>query len=211
MNGADTLEAYKRYKILLDGIAEWGGTISTTGIVPEQPQTWTGHVPTLDANLPAGKWRGYVQDPVLAATDQLSFRNHVILALAAEKTRVLAMGGVPQTGSVTLGTKPMYPQSNTSAQQLGAPVYQHVAPGSASRVDELLNEARGYRRAGKWALAKDAYSQVLALQPGNPEAKEGMTVSTQKASMKMLAIMMPLMCGGMIAFVLIFLYFALKW
>nr|MDO8087378.1 hypothetical protein [Candidatus Sigynarchaeum springense] len=203
-------DSWKAYKALLDGIAEWGGATSNESINPEQPQTWTGHLTTLDANLPGGRWQRYIQDPALAANEQLSFRNHVILALAAEKTRVLAMGGARQAESVTLGTTAVYQQPVPPAQQLRAPVYPYSAPASASRIDQLLNEARGYRRAGKWTLAKDAYSQALAIQPGNPEAKEGVNVANQKWVVKMMAIIMPIICGGMIAFVLLFLSLAFR-
>jgi hypothetical protein len=207
-------DSWQAYKALLDGIAEWGGKTSNVGINPEQPRTWIGHVPTLDAVLP-GRWQRYVQDASLAAKDQLSFRNHVILALAAEKTRSLALVNAPvakfatqlqptsQAKQVTFASAPM--QQQQPVQQFNTPLPQYGSPGSTNRADQLLNEARGYRRVNKWALAKDAYSQVLAIQPGNPEAKEGLNVATQKASMRMLAIVMPIMCGGMIAFILIFL------
>ncbi len=214
-------DSWQAYKALVDGIAEWGGNTSNVGINPEQPRTWIGHVPTLDAAMP-GRWQQYVQNPSLAAKDQLSFRNHVILALAAEKTRLLALGNVPvakllapaqsapQAMGVTFGSTSMQRQQPVPVQQYGTQSPQYAAPGTTSRVDDLLNEARGYRRANKWARAKDTYGQVLAIQPGNPEAKEGMTVATQKASVRMLAIIMPIMCGGMIAFILIFLGIALN-
>jgi hypothetical protein len=210
------LDSWQAYKALLDGIAEWGGKTSNVGINPEQPRTWIGHVQTLDAAMP-GRWQQYVQNPSLAAKDQLSFRNHVILALAAEKTRLLALSNAPlakfmepqqqtpQTMRVSLASTSMQQQQPVHLQQCGTILPQYKTNGSTNRVDVLLNDARGYRREKKWASAKDAYSQVLAIQPGNPEAKEGMAVTTQKASMKTLAIMIPIMCGGMIAFILIFL------
>ncbi len=209
-------DSWQAYKALLDGIAEWGGTMSNVGINPEQPRTWIGHVPTLDAAMP-GRWQQYVQNSSITARDQLSFRNHVILALAAEKTRLLALSNAPmariatpaqstpQARQVTYASTSMQRQQPVPVQQYGTQSPQYTTPVSTSRVDVLLNEAREYRRANKWARAKDVYGQVLAIQPGNPEAKEGMNVTTQKASMKMLAIIMPIACGGMIAFILIFL------
>jgi hypothetical protein len=74
----------------------------------------------------------------------------------------------------------------------------------------LLEEARGYRRQNKWGQAKDAYTQVTSILPGNTEATEGLKIATQKASMKTMAIVFPIMCGGMIAFVVLFLWFALS-
>jgi hypothetical protein len=209
------------YKALLDGIAEWGGKTSIAGINPEQPRTWIGHVSTLDEAMP-GRWQRYVQDASIAANDQLTFRNHVILALAAEKARLLALANASvarisaqvqpasQPRQVTYSTTAMQQQQFAPVQQYNVPATQQASTMPASRVDELLNEARGYRRTSKWAQAKDVYSQVLAIQPGNPEAKEGLNVANQKASMKMLAIIMPIMCGGMIAFVVFFLWLGLN-
>ncbi|NMC07476.1 MAG: hypothetical protein GYA24_19840 [Candidatus Lokiarchaeota archaeon] len=220
------VDSWKAYKTILDGIAEWGGKISNDGIVPDQPRTWNGHVPTLVAELPGGRWERYVQDASLAAKDQMSFRNHVILALAAEKARMLAITGpgmnAPATTAqpaaarvqqITYSTTAMPHQQGIplNAWGFGSAAPQPVAPVHGNRVDDLLDEARGYRRAGKWAQAKDVYSQVLAIQPGNPEAKEGLNVANQKAGMKFLAIFFPLACGGMLAFILIFLWFALNW
>ncbi|MBN2150857.1 MAG: hypothetical protein JW839_05415 [Candidatus Lokiarchaeota archaeon] len=216
-----TAESWQTYKALIDGVADWGGQTTSEGIDPARPQTWSGHIPTLEGAL-RGRWQQYVQDPSIAARDQLSFRNHVILALAAEKTRVLALGGVSAAEPVSQPriTHPAGPVASSGAavllqpaapaQQLRPPVFQYSQAGSEGRVETLLNEAREYRKARKWSLAKDAYSQALAIQPGNPEAKEGMSVTTQKASMKMLAIMMPIMCAGGVAFILIFLSLALS-
>jgi hypothetical protein len=219
-------ESWLAYRALLTGIADWGVQCSIAGVNPNDPRTWNSHLHVLNTSMP-GNWQRYINDPALAARDQQSFTNPALLALAAEKTRVMVSTsrgiGMPGT-TVTYSSRTMdapLPVANTvianaasfaaSAASTASAASANIgSTGAIGRAEQLLEEARGYRRQNKWSQAKDAYSQVASILPGNTEATEGLKIATQKASMKTMAIVFPIMCGGMIAFVVLFLWFALS-
>jgi hypothetical protein len=222
-------ESWLAYRALVTGIADWGVQCSIAGVNPNDPRTWNSHLHVLNTSMP-GTWQRYINDAALAARDQQSFTNPALLALAAEKTRVMVSTsrgiGTPGT-TVTYSSRTMdspMPIANTfipnatsfAASVVSASLSTSAASanlgstGAIGRAEQLLEEARGYRRQNKWSQAKDAYTQVTSILPGNTEATEGLKIATQKASMKTMAIVFPIMCGGMIAFVVLFLWFALS-
>ena len=196
---------WQSYIALIEGMNERGASCAIDTVNQQDAGSWNCHVPILESML-ENRWQEYVENPAIAARDQGAFSDLIILALAAEKARLLASGYVfvpsppdspRQRATITVNWR-------SPSNHPTVPALQSQA-GNLNRIDQLLEEARQYRRANKWNNAKDIYSQVLAMAPGNSEAVEGMKVTTQKANTRMLAIIMPLMCGGMVAFIVIFL------
>ncbi|MHA1371155.1 MAG: hypothetical protein ACTSWN_04520 [Promethearchaeota archaeon] len=90
---------YNQYMAMLDGMAEWGSPVSTSGIDPNDTSTWSSHLETLEINLP-GKWQEYINNPEKAIADVPSFDNAIALALAAELYKQLALNDKKLTKSI---------------------------------------------------------------------------------------------------------------
>ncbi|HTC22149.1 MAG TPA: hypothetical protein VK859_14930, partial [bacterium] len=102
-----------------------------------------------------------------------------VLELLAKGQKKKAAGLLAQAQSLHPGD----PLLNHLAQSLSAP---EASPAANPQVDQLLLEADLYTQKGRSDLAREDWKKVLALDPSNPRAKDGLEQGENGANEKTL-------------------------
>jgi hypothetical protein len=138
-------ESWLAYRALVTGIADWGVQCSIAGVNPNDPRTWNSHLHVLNTSMP-GTWQRYINDAALAARDQQSFTNPALLALAAEKTRVMVS---TSRGIGTPGTTVTYSSRTMDSPMPIANHYPHpLHPPTLDPPARLVGRSNCSKRQG---------------------------------------------------------------